>query len=219
MQRNFLVAFDCEKVLIDGEFFPSLANKLGKGKEVEEITLKGIRGEIRWEDGFYKRVEMLKGAPYETCLEVANSLPIMKGAKETIEKLHNLGIKTIMITGGFSLLANRVKAKLGIDFVSSNEMVFKNGKLAGAKLFVDSKKIAALSEIRERNNLKDAILLASIVDGANDLTLFDEAKLKIAFNAQEIVKRRADIVISEKDLRKILPHVEEVYFKYANAQI
>ncbi|MGC9157195.1 MAG: phosphoserine phosphatase SerB [Candidatus Micrarchaeia archaeon] len=219
MYKGALVVFDGEGVLIDGEFLPELAKKLGKGKEVEEITFQGIRGEIKWEDGFYKRIELLKGASYELCLDVANTLKPMEGAKELVEELHKLGIKAVMITGGFSIVANRIKEEIGIDFVVANELIFENGKLTGAKLNVNSKKIEALREIMRKENLENRVIIAAIIDGANDLTLFDDTRLRIAFNAQEVVKERADVIIDEKDLRKALPYIRETYSAYASMHL
>ena len=72
-----LAIFDVEGVLYDAEYLPVLAEKLNKEKEIWEITKQGIQGKIDWEEGLKRRVELLRGLDYETCVEVANSLPIM----------------------------------------------------------------------------------------------------------------------------------------------
>ena len=77
-----LIIFDVEGVLFDAEYLPILAEKINKENEIWEITKKGIQGEINWEEGLKTRVDALKGLSFETCQEVANSLPIMTGAKE-----------------------------------------------------------------------------------------------------------------------------------------
>ena len=206
---NMLIIFDIEGVLVDGEFLPELARKIGKEKEVMEITLKGIRGEIKWEEGFKERIKILKGIRYKDALEVASSMQLMKNAEEAIgRKLKDLGSILIGVTGGFSILANRVKRQLKLDYVFSNEMIFDDGKLTGIKMNVNSDKALALDEIIKRLGVKKRDTIA-VIDGANDLKLFDLARLKIAFNAQEIVKRRADVVIDEKDLMKLIPIISE----------
>jgi len=73
-----LAIFDVEGVLYDAEYLPVLAEKLNKEKEIWEITKQGIQGKINWEEGLRQRVELLRGLDYETCVEVANSLPINK---------------------------------------------------------------------------------------------------------------------------------------------
>ena len=76
-----LAIFDVEGVLYDAEYLPILAEKVNKEKEIWDITKKGIQGSINWEEGLIKRVELLKGIDFETCKQVADSLPIMTGAR------------------------------------------------------------------------------------------------------------------------------------------
>jgi len=97
---------------------------------------------------------------------------------------------------------------LKLDYVFSNEMIFDDGRLTGIKLNVNSNKAIALEELIKKLGIGKEETIA-VVDGANDLKLFDLAKLKIAFNAQEIVKRRADVVVDEKDLMRLIPYVSE----------
>ena len=203
-----MIIFDIEAVLVDGEFLPELAKSVGKEKEVMEITLKGIRGEIKWEEGLKERIGILKGVRYEDALEVARSMRLMKNAEEAVGKLKDLGFVLIGVTGGFSILANRVKRQLKLDYVFSNEMIFDDGKLTGIKLNVNSNKAIALEELIKKLGIGKKETIA-VVDGANDLKLFNLAKLKIAFNAQEIVKSRADVVVDKKVLMKLIPYVSE----------
>jgi len=205
---DVLIVFDIEAVLVDGEFLPELAKSVGKEKEVMEITLKGIRGEIKWEEGLKERIGILKGVRYEDASEVARNMRLMKNAEEAVGKLKDLGFVLIGVTGGFSILANRVKRQLKLNYVFSNEMIFDDGKLTGIKLNVNSNKAIALEELIKKLGIGKEETIA-VVDGANDLKLFDLAKLKIAFNAQEIVKRRADVVVDEKDLMKLIPYISE----------
>jgi phosphoserine phosphatase len=126
-----IVIFDVEGVLVNGEFLPELARLVGKEDEVMDITMKGIKGEISWEAGLAKRMELVKGVTYHQCMRVANSLPMMDGAIETVEELKRLGCLMVGISGGFTLLTNRVKNELGLDHVFSNELVFHDGRIVG----------------------------------------------------------------------------------------
>jgi phosphoserine phosphatase len=199
--------FDVEGVLVDGEFLPSLGRLVGKEREVHEITLKGIRGEILWEEGLKKRIELLKGIGYEKCVEIAESLPLMPGAKEMSEKLRSLGFVMIGVSGGFSILAERVRKELNLDHIFSNQLVFHRGKLIGYGLLVSSNKTRIL-ETALGDMLYESKKVA-VVDGANDIDLFGIADLRIAFNAQQAVKAKADIVIDKKDLLLVYNAIEK----------
>jgi phosphoserine phosphatase len=211
IRKHLLVIFDVEGVLYDAEYLPILAEKLNKEAEIWEITKKGIQGVINWEEGLRTRVNALKGLDFETCKAVADSLPIMTGAKEACKALKDAGWKIMAVSGGFTIMTNRLKEELGLDHVYSNELIFKDGKLDGVKIFVDSDKSkAAKIKIAEWGEKKENI--ACVVDGANDVKLFDICGLSIAYRAQDIVKDMATTTLEEKDLSKILEIINK-HFK------
>jgi len=205
-----LVIFDVEGVLFDAEYLPLLAEKINKEDEIWEITKKGIQGAINWEEGLRTRVDALRGLSYKTCKEVADSLPIMTGAKEACRILKAAGWKLLAISGGFTIMTERLHKELDLDFVYSNELIFKDGKLDGVKVSVDSDKAkSAKIKIQEWNENKDDIVV--VVDGANDIALFDISGLDIAFRAQDKVKDLADVILEDKDLSKILDIINKHY--------
>ena len=210
IRKKVLVIFDVEGVLYDAEYLPILAEKINKEDEIWEITKKGIQGVIKWEDGLRTRIEALRGLDYETCKEIADALPIMTGAKEACRVLKSAGWKLMAISGGFTIMTDRLKEELDLDYVFSNELIFKDGKLDGVKINVDSDKAkSAKIKIDEWNERKEDI--ACVVDGANDVKLFDICGLSIAYRAQDLVKDLATTTLEEKDLSKILDIINRHY--------
>jgi len=205
-----LAIFDVEGVLLDAEYLPTLAEKINKQDEIWEITRKGIEGVIDWEEGLRTRINTLKGISYETCKEVADSLPIMTGAKEACSTLKAAGWKLLAISGGFSIMTDRLKVELGLDYVFSNELVFKDGKLDGVKVHVDADKSkSAMIKVKEwKEKKKDTVV---VVDGANDVKLFDICGLGVAFRAQDIVKDLATVTLEEKDLSLLIGIINKHY--------
>ena len=205
-----LAIFDVEGVLYDEEYLPILAEKINKEDEIWEITKQGIQGKINWEDGLRTRVAALKGLDEKVCQEVSDSLPIMTGAKEACRALKAAGWKLMAVSGGFTLMMGRLKEELGLDYVFCNELIFKDGKLDGVKINVDSNKAkSAIIKIEEWGENKEDIVC--VVDGANDVKLFDICGLGIAYRAQDIVKDLATTTLEEKDLSKILDIINKHY--------
>ena len=202
--RNLLlVIFDVEGVLLDEEYLPILAEKLNKEDEIWEITKQGIQGKINWEEGLRTRVAALKGLDEKICQEVADNLPIMTGAKEACRILKASGWKIMAVSGGFTLMMDRLQKELDLDYVYCNDLIFNNGKLDGVKINVDSDKSKpAKIKIAEWGEKKEDIVC--VVDGANDIKLFDICELGIAYRAQDLVKDLATTTLEEKDLSKIL---------------
>ena len=205
-----LVIFDVEGVLLDAEYLPLLAKLVGKEREIMDITVKGIKGEIPWEEGLLKRVDALRGIDYERALDTALKMPMMNGAKEACKQLKKSGWRLLAVSGGFTIITERLKDELGLDYIASNELIFKEGKLSGVDIMVNSDKANAVAKIiRQWNEKKEDIV--AVVDGANDLKLYNIAGLKVAFNAQDLVKEKADVVVDEKDLRLLIGVIEKHY--------
>ena len=205
-----LAIFDVEGVIYDAEYLPLLAEKVNKENKIWEITKKGLEGKIDWVEGLKQRVELLRGMNYDTCIQVANSLPIMIGAREACRTLKDAGWKLMAVSGGFTIITDRLKKELCLDAVYSNELVFHDGKLDGVIVSVDADKAkAAMIKIREWDEKKENI--TAVVDGANDVKLFDISGLGIAFRAQDLVKDLATVTLDEKDLSKIVGLINTHY--------
>lgn len=198
-----------EGVLYDAEYLPILAEKVNKEDLIWDITKKGIQGAINWEDGLRTRVEALKGLDIQTCQEVADSLPIMTGARRACRILRQRGWRLMAVSGGFTIMTDRLKRELNLDHVASNELLFEDGKLAGVRIHVDSDKSkSARAMIKKWGERREDTIC--IVDGANDIKLFDITGMSIAFRAQDLVKDMATVVLDEKDLSKIIPIIDEM---------
>lgn len=210
-----LAIFDVEGVLLNAEYLPVLSQLMGPEKEEEiwRITKQGIRGEINWEEGLRKRVSALKGTSFEDAKRIGENLEIMPGAKELCSSLKRAGWRMIAVSGGFSIITDRLKAELGLDKIFCNELIFENGKLAGLKMNVTSDKAAAvIPSIKEwRIRRSDTVV---VVDGANDLSLFDVAGYTIGFCPVEKVKEKSDTVLEIRDLSLLLHLLEK---KFGNA--
>ena len=205
-----LAIFDVEGVLYDAEYLPLLAEKVNKENKIWEITKKGIEGKIDWVEGLKERVRLLNGMDYDTCVQVADSLPIMTGAKEACNTLKAAGWKIMAVSGGFTIITDRLKKELNLDFVYSNELVFKDGKLEDVIVNVDADKSkSAIIKINEWSEKKEDII--AVVDGANNIKLFDITGFGIAFRAQDLVRDLATVTLDEKDLSKIIGLINTHY--------
>jgi phosphoserine phosphatase len=200
-----LIIFDVEGVLLNAEYLPALAQVMGprKEKEIWDITNAGIRGEIDWEEGLRRRVRALRGISHEDAKKIGESLPIMPGARELCSALKKAEWKMIAVSGGFTMITDRLKNELGIDRIFSNELVFKDGKLEDVMMHVTSDKAAAirLTIIQWGIRKEDTVV---VVDGANDLTLFALAGYTVGFCPVDVVREKADVSIDKRDLSLLL---------------
>lgn len=204
-----LCVFDFDSTLMDGETIDFLAKELSFEKEVSTITEKAMRGELDFFESLTKRVHFLKGLQEKAVDEICHNLPYMNGAVETIRELKKHNYTVIVFSGGFRNATNYAKEILGYDADFANILHVKNdiltGLVGGDMMFNYSKgdmlqRIQSLLKISQDNTMV-------VGDGANDLSMFEFAKTRVAFCAKEILKKEANVIIGEKDLTKILEEV------------
>ncbi len=202
---NKLCVFDFDSTLMDGETIDFLAAKAGCGEAVAKITEAAMRGELDFFEALRERVAMLKGLKYEDAKNICENLPLINGAIECVSGLKAAGYKVLVFSGGFSLATTPARAKLGLDMDFSNILHEKDGILTGMvggeMMFSNSKGVM----IKKMQSLLNTTYenTVAVGDGANDKSMFEFAKTKIAFCAKPALKEHANIIVDEKDLRVV----------------
>ena len=204
-----LAVFDFDSTLMDGETLDIISKETEYYKEIKEITEKGMKGEIDFFESLISRVALLEGMKLKKVNEICESLPIMNGAEETIKELKNKNYKCVCFSGGFKNATSIFVEKLKLDGEFSNIFHTKNniltGKVGGEMMFSDSKGNMLLALQKLLNIPYNDTLV--IGDGANDLSMFKHAKNRVALCSKEILKKEANIIINEKDLRLLIDKI------------
>lgn len=201
-----LVCFDMDSTLIQTEVIDELAERAGVGKEVKAITESAMQGEIDFSESFKKRMNLLKGLSEDVLKDVAEKLPITKGARRLIDTLHSYGFKTAILSGGFTYFGHYLQEKLDIDYVYANQLEIEEGVLTGGYIgdIVDGNKKAEYLKLLADNMQIDISQTIAVGDGANDLQMLNLAGLGIAFHAKPKVKDNAQSSISSIGLDGVL---------------
>ena len=205
-----LCVFDFDSTLMDGETIDILASAYGVGEEVSKITKLAMAGELDFFESLQKRVSLLKDMPEDEVIKVCKNLKYMNGATKLIRALKDKNIKIIVFSGGFRVATSYAKDILGFDADFANILHVKNNKLTGlvgGDMMFGYSKGDMLKRLQELLGIsKDETMCVG--DGANDISMFEYSKIKVAFCAKEILKKNANIIIDDKDLTQILLKVE-----------
>lgn len=204
-----LVVLDVDSTLIENEVIELIADRAGTREMVAEVTERAMRGEIDFAESLRERVATLAELPARALEHVRAEVRVTPGVPELIAAVHAAGGKVGVVSGGFHEVLDPLAEQLGLDFWRANRLEVIDGRLTGEVLgpIVDAQaKADALREWSVQTGLPMATSVA-IGDGANDLLMMRAAGLSVAFCAKPVVAAEADIAITERDMRLVLPHL------------
>ena len=202
-----LLVMDMDSTLITIECIDEIADIHGLKNEVAAITEAAMRGELDFRESLTQRVALLKGLEASALQQVFDErLLLSLGANELLAGAQAAGLKTVLVSGGFTFFTDRLRQQLTFDLARANELEIKDDKLTGRVIgpIIDA------SEKRHTVEMQAQALgvptSAAIVmgDGANDLEMMSVAGLSVAFRAKPIVRAQADVALNFVGLDGVL---------------
>jgi phosphoserine phosphatase len=211
--RDFkLIAFDMDSTLISIECIDEIADAAGRKAQVAAITEAAMRGEIAdYKDSLRQRVRLLTGVTVSQMQQVLEQrLRLNPGAAELVQACQAAGLKTLLVSGGFTFFTNAVRDRLRIDWTRSNVLEVTDGALTGR--MVDQPWGDICDGEEKRRMLLQTCAAMGIApaqaiamgDGANDLPMMGAAGLSVAFRAKPAVRAKAMVAINEGGLDRLL---------------
>jgi phosphoserine phosphatase len=202
-----LVAMDMDSTLITIECIDEIADMQGLKPQVSAITEAAMRGELDFSESLKRRVALLEGLPVEALERVYEErLRLSMGAQAMLDGVQAAGLKTLLVSGGFTFFTERLQARLKLDYAHANVLEAADGKLTGRVLggIVDAgEKRRTVERVCAELGIapKQAIVMG---DGANDLEMMSIARLSVAFRAKPVVRAQASVALNFSGLDGLL---------------
>jgi len=207
-----LIAFDMDSTLINIECIDEMADAAGRKPEVAAITEAAMRGEIAdYKESLRHRVRLLAGVTVDQMLQVLDQrLQLNPGALELVQACQAAGLKTLLVSGGFTFFTDAVRDRLRIDWTRSNVLEITDDALTGRMVDQPWGDICD-GEAKRRMLLQTCAAMGispahaiAMGDGANDLPMMGAAGLSVAYYAKPAVRERAMVAINEGGLDRLL---------------
>ena len=202
-----LLVMDMDSTLITIECIDEIADLQGLKPQVAAITEAAMRGELDFSASLLQRVALLKGLDASALQRVVDErLQLSPGAETMLAAVKAAGLKTLLVSGGFTFFTERMQARLGLDYTRANQLEIVDGKLTGCVLgeIIDAD---AKRRTVEATCASLGITPAQTIvmgDGANDLQMMAIAGLSVAFRAKPVVQEKADVALNFAGLDGIL---------------
>ena len=202
-----LVAMDMDSTLITIECIDEIADMQGLKPQVAAITEAAMRGELDFGASLTRRVALLEGLEASALQRVYDErLRISMGGEAMLEAVQAAGLKTLLVSGGFTFFTERLQERLSLDFTHANVLEVAGGKLTGRVLggIVDAEeKMRTVQRVCTRIGIdpRQAIVMG---DGANDLRMMGIAGLSVAFRAKPVVRAQASVALNFSGLDSLL---------------
>ena len=207
-----LIAFDMDSTLIAIECVDEIADVAGKKAEVAAITEAAMRGEIAdYKESLRQRVALLKGVPLQALHEVVDKrMQLNPGAEALVRAAQRAGLKTLLVSGGFTFFTDRIRDRLGLDYTRSNVLGVHDGVLDGRMVDQpwgdicdgEEKKKMLLATCAQLQCAPSQAI--AVGDGANDLPMMGVAGLSVAYHAKPAVREQAMVAINDGGLDRLL---------------
>lgn len=201
-----LVVFDMDSTLIAAEVIDEMARVHGVGPQVKEVTVRAMNGEMDFDQSLRTRLGLLRGMPRAALDDIFNDIKFTPGTEACVRRLHEVGIQTAIVSGGFSIFAERFQKKLGMTYAFANELAFDRDTLTGA---VHGEILNAQKKVEIVKRLADELQLpieqiAAVGDGANDLPMLHAVGLGVGLHGKERVRREAPHLINHGPMTTLL---------------
>ena len=202
-----LLVMDMDSTLITIECIDEIADMQGLKPQVAAITEAAMRGDIAFRDSLIQRVALLQGLHASALEQVFDErLTLSPGALTLLEGVKAAGLKTVLVSGGFSFFTDRLKQQLGLDVARANLLEIQDGKLTGRVLGEIIDEQAKRRTVESESAALGVPPSAAIVmgDGANDLPMMSVAGLSVAYKAKPVVRAQADVALNFVGLDGVL---------------
>lgn len=166
---DYIFLFDLDSTITKQEILPTISEKIGKQKEMRELTEATMRGEMPFKTSFLNRVNILSSINVSEVNELVAEIPLNI---EITRFIQNYRDRCYIVTGNLDVWISGLMKKLGIEahvYCSKADVI--NDRISKVISVIDK-------ELMAKQFVQPMVVVG---DGDNDSGLAQHAKVAIGF--------------------------------------
>jgi phosphoserine phosphatase len=202
-----LIAMDMDSTAITIECIDEIADFAGVKNEVSAVTEATMRGELDFQQSLRQRVACLEGLSTTVLAEVYEArLKPSPGLANLMTQAHRNGVKTLLVSGGFTYFTERMRQRFGYTYTRANTLGERDGRLTGTVCgaIVDAAEKERIFRFVASTLPASRNSTIALGDGANDLPMLHAASLGVAYHAKPTVREQVPVAINSGGLDTLL---------------
>ncbi len=204
-RKKKIIACDMDKTIVSSESIDLIGKKYQKSSKISKLTKDAMSGKINFNNSIIQRTKFLKGMSINEIEEVAQHIKTTKYADSVIKTLNKFGCHTMLISGGYEILANLIGKKIGFKEIISNKLIIKDNVLTGNLKGTIINGKGKLNHLKKRLKFykfnKQQTL--AVGDGHNDIEMIRFASLGVSWKGYPEVNAAAD-ALANNNFKSIL---------------
>lgn len=212
-----VLCLDMDGTIIHNECIDDMAALAGVGDEVAAATRAAMEGHQTFAESLTNRVALLKDAPTTIISDALKGIRLQSGAPALIDFCRLHGVKTYILSGGFTNFTKVVAEQLGMNGAFSNELGIDGNHLTGHVMGPAGGRI--LDADGKRRTLEILCALEGVStkaaisagDGANDLEMLGAAGIGVAFHAKPVVRAQTKYQVTTVGLDGLMLLFKEAW--------
>lgn len=188
---NNIYLFDLDSTITRVEILPTIAKKIGKSKEMKDLTEKTMMGKIPFFESFTSRIEILKDIDVSEVSDMISKIPLNE---KLVKFLNDNKDNCYIVTSNLDVWIDKLIKRIGMEghcFCSKAEV--KNNRIISIKSVLN--KSDPINEFNAN--------IVAVGDGSNDKALLDNADIAISFggvrNIAPILFEVSDYAVYDED--------------------
>lgn len=167
---KYMTMFDLDGTVTACETLPLIAADLGEEARISALTVKTVRGDVPFVEGFITRVNILKEYSVERIANVVHSAPLHASV---VDYLHQYRENCLIVTGNLDCWVEKLMRDIACPYVAS-ETLCANDRVQKILRIVD--KADVVREYQDKG-----FRVAFVGEGNNDAEAIRVADVGVAF--------------------------------------